>query len=64
MTLQVLRERIGDKAFFRLLPAWTKLHRHGNANTADFVRLAEKVGGQQLDDLFRTWLFTTGKPAR
>ncbi|MFF7332655.1 M1 family aminopeptidase [Streptomyces sp. NPDC008150] len=63
MTLQVLRERIGDDAFFRLLPAWTKLHRYGNADTADFVRLAEKVSGQQLDDLFDTWLFTAGKPA-
>ncbi|MFF7358416.1 MULTISPECIES: M1 family metallopeptidase [Streptomyces] len=63
MTLQMLRERIGDKAFFRLLPAWTRLHRYGNADTADFIRLAERVSGQQLDDLFDTWLFTTGKPA-
>ncbi|MFD8389984.1 M1 family metallopeptidase [Streptomyces sp. NPDC059680] len=63
MTLQMLRERIGDRAFFRLLPAWTRLHRYGNADTADFIRLAERVSGQQLDDLFRTWLFTTGKPA-
>ncbi|KUO07538.1 M1 family metallopeptidase [Streptomyces sp. DSM 15324] len=63
MTLQVLRERIGDTAFFRLLPAWTELHRYGNADTGDFVRLAEKISGQQLDDLFQTWLFTTGKPA-
>ncbi|MEV7980207.1 M1 family metallopeptidase [Streptomyces sp. NPDC086519] len=63
MTLQMLRERIGDTAFFKLLPAWTKLHRYGNADTADFIRLAEKVSGRQLDDLFQTWLFTTGKPA-
>ncbi|MEW2274019.1 M1 family metallopeptidase [Streptomyces griseofuscus] len=63
MTLQVLRERIGDKAFFRLLPAWTRLHRHGNADTAGFIRLAERISGQQLGDLFDTWLFTTGKPA-
>ncbi|MFF2366036.1 M1 family metallopeptidase [Streptomyces sp. NPDC058122] len=63
MTLQTLRERIGDAAFFKLLPAWTKLHRYGNASTADFIALAEKVSGQQLDDLFQTWLFTTGKPA-
>ncbi|WP_028805302.1 M1 family metallopeptidase [Streptomyces sp. 142MFCol3.1] len=62
MTLQMLRERIGDQAFFRLLPAWTKLHRYGNANTADFVRLAEKISGQRLDDLFQTWIYTTGKP--
>ncbi|WP_393077921.1 M1 family metallopeptidase [Streptomyces sp. LN704] len=63
MTLQMLRERIGDTAFFKLLPAWTKLHRYGNANTADFIRLAEKVSGQQLDDLFQTWLYSPGKPS-
>ncbi|MER6784476.1 M1 family metallopeptidase [Streptomyces sp. NPDC000658] len=63
MTLQVLRERIGDKAFFRLLPAWTRLHRYGNADTDDFIRLAEKVSGRQLDDLFQTWIFTPGKPS-
>ncbi|MFF4572661.1 M1 family metallopeptidase [Streptomyces sp. NPDC001410] len=62
MTLQALRERIGDEAFFRLLPVWTRLHRYGNADTADFIRLAERISGQQLDDLFDTWLFTTGKP--
>ncbi|MGW7043798.1 M1 family metallopeptidase [Streptomyces avermitilis] len=62
MTLQMLRERIGDTAFFKLLPAWTKLHKYGNANTDDFIRLAEKISGRQLDDLFQTWLFTTGKP--
>jgi aminopeptidase N len=63
MTLQMLRERIGDTAFFKLLPAWTKLHKYGNANTADFIHLAERISGRQLDDLFQTWLFTTGKPA-
>jgi len=63
MTLQMLRERIGDTAFFKLLPAWTKIHQYGNANTDDFIRLAEKISGRQLDDLFQTWLFTTGKPA-
>ncbi|MDH6219445.1 M1 family metallopeptidase [Streptomyces pseudovenezuelae] len=63
MTLQMLRERIGDKAFFKLLPAWTKLHRYGNGDTAGFIKLAEKVSGQQLDDLFQTWLFTPGKPS-
>ncbi len=62
MTLQVLRERIGDRAFFRLLPAWTRLHRYGNADTADFVRLAEKISGQRLGDLFDTWLYSTGRP--
>ncbi|MFF4212775.1 M1 family metallopeptidase [Streptomyces sp. NPDC001796] len=63
MTLQALRERIGDRAFFELLPAWTGLHRYGNANTGDFIRLAERISGQRLDDLFQKWIFTTGKPS-
>ncbi|MFF8783546.1 M1 family metallopeptidase [Streptomyces sp. NPDC015125] len=63
MTLQALRERIGDTAFFTLLPAWTSAHRYGNADTAQFIALAEKVSGQQLDDLFATWLNTDSKPA-
>jgi aminopeptidase N len=63
MALQALRERIGDTAFFRLLPAWTALHRYGNASTDDFIRLAERVSGQRLDDLFQKWIFSTGKPS-
>ncbi|PHQ49703.1 metallopeptidase [Streptomyces cinnamoneus] len=63
MTLQMLRERIGDRAFFRLLPRWTKLHRHGNARTAQFTALAEAVSHKDLGDLFTTWLHTPGKPA-
>ncbi|MFD0165527.1 M1 family metallopeptidase [Streptomyces decoyicus] len=62
MTLQALRERIGDKAFFKLLPAWTSAHRYGNADTAQFIALAEKISGQQLDDLFAVWLNTDSKP--
>jgi aminopeptidase N len=62
MTLQALRERIGDTAFFELLPAWTALHRYGNANTGDFLRLAERISGQRLDDLFQKWIYKTGKP--
>ncbi|MCX3062694.1 M1 family metallopeptidase [Streptomyces beihaiensis] len=62
MTLQMLRERIGDRAFFRLLPAWTRLHRYGNADTSDFIALAEKISGKPLAGLFHTWLYSTGKP--
>ena len=27
------------------------------------MRLAERVSGEQLDELFRVWLFTAGRPA-
>jgi aminopeptidase N len=63
MTLQALRTAVGDDAFFQTLQMWTRMHRYGDATTAQFIALAEAVSGQQLDDLFNTWLFTPGKPA-
>lgn len=63
MAVHALRTQIGDDAFWTLLKRWTKQNKNGNATMADFIALAEKVSGQQLDDLFQVWLFTGEKPA-
>jgi aminopeptidase N len=63
MTLQVLRNQVGDRDFFRILRAWAARKAGGNGTTAQFVALAERISGQQLDDLFDAWLFTPAKPA-
>ncbi|MER5432536.1 M1 family metallopeptidase [Streptomyces sp. NPDC002588] len=63
MTLQVLRNAVGDKDFFRILLAWAKKHRHGHGTTAQFERLAERESGKNLDQLFMTWLYAQGKPS-
>lgn len=62
MTLAALRHRLGDVTFFRLLRTWTAMHRHANANTAQFVALAKKVSGQDLTGFFRIWLWNKAKP--
>lgn len=62
MTLQVLRERVGDRAFFRILRRWAQANAHGSVTTEDFIALAERVSGKQLDRLFEVWLYTPGKP--
>nr|WP_042197621.1 M1 family metallopeptidase [Kibdelosporangium sp. MJ126-NF4]CEL23078.1 metallopeptidase [Kibdelosporangium sp. MJ126-NF4]CTQ90215.1 metallopeptidase [Kibdelosporangium sp. MJ126-NF4] len=62
MTLQALRTTIGDKTFFTLLRTWVAQHKYSDANTSEFIALAEKLSGKQLDDLFKTWLFTKAKP--
>ena len=64
MTLQVLRDRVGDDTFFRILRDWTSQHRYGTATTADLVALAERDSGLDLGPLFDSWLFQPGKPAR
>jgi aminopeptidase N len=62
MAVHALRRTIGDAAFFRLLPEWTAAHRYSTATTADFVALAERVSGRDLDDLFDAWLFKAVRP--
>jgi aminopeptidase N len=62
MTLHALRVKIGDRAFFRLLPTWVQRHRYGNADTGDFIALAEHISGQHLRNFFQVWLYTAGKP--
>jgi aminopeptidase N len=63
LTLQALREKIGDRDFFALLTAWYAVHRDSDADTGDFIALAEKISRQKLRPFFQTWLYTAGKPA-
>ena len=63
MTLEALRQKLGDLTFFTILQRWVADHRYGNATIADFIALAEEVSGQDLGDFFRIWLFERGKPA-
>jgi aminopeptidase N len=63
MTLQALREEVGDDAFWAIVRGWYASQRGGNGTTEEFIAFAEQVSGQQLDDLFQTWLFTPSRPA-
>ena len=57
MTLQALRQKVGDDVFFGILRAWYAENRYGNVTTADFVALSERESGQQLDSFFDVWLY-------
>jgi aminopeptidase N len=61
--LQALRVEIGDGDFFRLLRRWATQNADGTVSTADLVRLAERVSGQDLDAFFEEWIYTPEKPA-
>ena len=63
MTLQALREEIGDKAFWKVIRQWAKRKAGGHGNTGQFINTAERVSGRELGPLFRTWLFTPTRPA-
>jgi aminopeptidase N len=62
MTLEALRERVGSPTFYRILRAWVSRHRFGNADTHDFIHLADHLAGRDLHHLFAVWLYRPGKP--
>ena len=64
MTLHALRVTVGDDAFFKILKAWPEEKKNGNAVTTEFIALAERISGQQLDQLFNDWLYGTVRPPR
>lgn len=63
MTLQALRNRVGDQVFWQVVRAWLREQRGGNGSTAEFQELATRVSGQDLGAFFDAWLRTPAKPA-
>ena len=62
MTLHALRLAVGDEVFFRILRRWAQSRAGGNVTTPQFIRLAERISGQDLGAFFQAWLFTAAKP--
>ncbi|MGH3457366.1 M1 family metallopeptidase [Aeromicrobium sp.] len=62
MTLEALRQDIGTDDFATLVTTWTERHRADNATTKDFIALAEKISGDDLDAFFEAWLYTPERP--
>ncbi|HEX5691913.1 MAG TPA: M1 family aminopeptidase, partial [Roseiflexaceae bacterium] len=62
MALHQLRLAVGDETFFQILREWTRTRAGENVTIPQFIRLAERISGKDLDALFDAWLFTTAKP--
>ena len=62
MTLQALREKVGDFTFSRIIRDWATQNRYGNVTTPQFIALAEQISGQDLAHFFDVWLYQPPKP--
>jgi aminopeptidase N len=62
MTLQALRQKIGDTAFFGIMRGWATQNRYGNVTISQFVAFAEQASGMDLDHFFDVWLYQPAKP--
>lgn len=63
MTMQALRQRIGEDEFWALLRRWLATHDGGTVTSAQFEAMAAEVSGEDLRSFFTAWLRTPGKPA-
>ena len=62
MTLQALREKIGEVTFFQLLRDWATQNRFGTVTTPQFIALAEQESGMDLTQFFNVWIYQDAKP--
>jgi aminopeptidase N len=62
MTLEALREKVGDLTFFQIMRDWAAENRYGNVTTAQFIALSEQLSGMNLDHFFDVWLYQPDKP--
>jgi aminopeptidase N len=62
LTLHALRLTVGDDAFFRALQAYATEYRNSNADTAQFIAIAERESGKELDGFFQEWLYKDEVP--
>ena len=61
LTLEALRQEVGDHDFFAILEGWATSQAGGTGTTQEFVDLAEDISKEELSSLFEAWL-GSGKP--
>jgi aminopeptidase N len=60
--LHMLRERLGDPAFFRGLKHYLETYRLQNVVTADLAKAIEESSGANVDEFFDQWIYGAGAP--
>ncbi|MCL6524905.1 MAG: M1 family metallopeptidase [Thermoflavifilum sp.] len=60
--LQMLKDQIGEKLFWKGIRQYVQQYRHQNASTDDFIRAMEQASHRSLQTFFHQWLFRTVNP--
>ncbi|MEO1448006.1 MAG: M1 family aminopeptidase [Bacteroidota bacterium] len=60
--LHMLRNLIGDEAFWPGIRTYYKRFQHQNTSTADFQEVMEKAADRSLENFFRQWVYQPGHP--
>ena len=61
--LHMLRQELGDEAFWQSIRQYYSTYKNSNATTADLKNKMEEVSGKDLQQFFDQWLYNVGQPA-
>jgi aminopeptidase N len=62
IVLHMLRQRLGDEAFFAGVRDFIQRFKFREVETDDFRRVMEEVSGQSLERFFEQWVYRPGMP--
>ncbi len=60
--LHMLRHKIGDKDFFKVLKTYYTKFKNKNATTDDFIKIVESITKENLSTFFNQWLYRATIP--
>ncbi|MDQ3220391.1 MAG: hypothetical protein M3Q26_06550 [Acidobacteriota bacterium] len=60
--IHMLRETIGDEAFWKGVNLYLNRHKQANVESTDLKNIMEEVSGKKLDWFFEQWVYGTGSP--
>jgi aminopeptidase N len=60
--IHMLREQMGDEAFFRALKHYLEANRLQNVVSADLAKAVEESSGTNVDQFFDQWIYGAGAP--
>ena len=52
----MLRNKIGDKNFWKGIQQYYSTYKYKNASSSDFIEIMEQISGQELNFFFNQWL--------
>ena len=62
LVLYALRERVGETTFEKIERSWVTTYQGKAASTKDYIALASKVAGENLDSFLHPWLYGSKTP--
>ncbi len=60
--LRMLRYRVGEETFQKLILAFYEQYKYDIASTQDFINVANEISDVNLDKFFEQWFYTPGAP--